>query len=276
MRRTCASGPFSAWAICLFLVFGSHCSAQTESGVLGARRYLQFCASCHGSDGQGGDKGPSLATSERVKADTDEDLFQVIHNGTQEGMPPFAQIGDRNIEVLVRFLRLVARGSARAAQIAPDAPPGDFESGRALFFGKGQCSTCHMMQGKGGFLASDLTHYGRGRDPAVVLHAITNPSAPPPPAGRVVTVTTDKGQTLTGLIRNEDNFCLDLQTQDGRYHSLDRLELKNVSYSDQSLMPRDYGEKLSASELNDLVGFLMVTGEVSQPTSGRDTMDRDR
>jgi hypothetical protein len=71
-------------------------------------------------------------------------------------------------------------------------------------------------------------------------------------------VITKTGLKLTGVLRYEDNFSLALQMEDGRYHLLARSDLTDVHYTDHSLMPRDYGTRLTSKELNDLVSFLIV------------------
>jgi cytochrome c oxidase cbb3-type subunit 3 len=62
-------------------------------------------------------------------------------------------------------------------------------------------------------------------------------------------------------VRSEDNFNLALQTEDGRYHFLTRSSLVEVNYKQYSLMPRDYGTRLTGKELDDLVSFLIVTSK---------------
>ena len=68
---------------------------------------------------------------------------------------------------------------------------------------------------------------------------------------------------LTGVVRSEDTFTLELQTQDGRYHFLDRNTLADVQYTDHSLMPHDYGTRLTPAELNDIASYLIVTGKAA-------------
>jgi cytochrome c oxidase cbb3-type subunit 3 len=138
---------------------------------------------------------------------------------------------------------------------------GDADAGRAIFFGKAQCSTCHMVNGEGGFIASDLTAYGQRRDAGAILQAIVKPDQQLAAASRVVEVRTNAGQSLQGEVRYEDNLNLALQTQDGRYHFLTRSQLAEVNYTDHSLMPHDYGTRLTAKELDDVVGFLIATGK---------------
>ncbi|MGA8672478.1 MAG: c-type cytochrome [Terracidiphilus sp.] len=258
--------------VCAILLFGTcrEAFAQNENAILGARRFLQFCAGCHGADGKGGDKAASLATSESVRTHTDQDLFRIVHDGTTDGMPPFAQIGETNIMAVVHFLRMLEGQSASTNETTKTGVVGDTNSGRVLYFGKAQCSTCHMMQGRGGFIASDLTAYGRNRSVGAILMAITTPDSPLVPSSRVVTVTARNGQTLTGMLRNEDNFSMDLQTEDGRYHLLERSDLTDVHYADHSLMPRDYGARLSSSELDDIAAFLIFESRTPSKSAGQD------
>lgn len=243
----------------LLLAVGARCHAQGQNKVdlKEAQRFVEYCAGCHGTDGKGGDKGVSLATSQSLAMRTDAELFQVIHDGTNEGMPPFAQIGTANIRSLVQYLRVLEGEPGPAESPGGAWIPGDAESGRALYFGKAQCLSCHMVDGEGGFIAADLTRYGRNRTVEVIAQAITTPDNPLTPSSRVVNVTTRSGQTFTGAVRNEDNFSLEIQSEDGRYHLLARSELTQVRYSDHSLMPRDYGARLTPKELNDIASFLL-------------------
>ena len=47
------------------------------------------------------------------------------------------------------------------------------------------------------------------------------------------------------MVRAEDNLNITLQTEDGRYHFLSRSSLATVNYTDHSLMPHDYGTRLT-------------------------------
>jgi cytochrome c oxidase cbb3-type subunit III len=237
----------------------SQAHGQGDDNMEGSRRFMEYCAGCHGDDGKGGNKVVSLATTLSVMNRSDAELERIVHDGTKEGMPPFAQIGDANIRAVVHYLRITEGKSARTSTPTEAPVTGDVNAGRALYFGKAQCSTCHMMKGEGGFIASDLSTYGRSHPPDTISHAVTEPDTPLVPASRVVTVITKTGLKLTGVLRYEDNFCLALQTVDGRYHLLTRSDLTEVRYTDHSLMPRDYGTRLTAKELDDLVSFLVVT-----------------
>jgi cytochrome c oxidase cbb3-type subunit 3 len=246
---------------CLLLCFSLRGTvySQEHSPNYGAQRFVEYCAGCHGADGRGGGKAGSI-TTQRIIALSDEELTRIVSNGSPSGMPPFAQIGDANIGSVIFYLRTLQGKASPTNAAAATTVTGDAAAGRALFFGKAQCSTCHMVGGEGGFIAPELTDYGDGRTADSILHAILMPDEPLNLSSRVVEVTTNAGQKLSGVVRNEDNFNLTLQTEDGRYYSFARNNLKDVHYTDHSLMPRNYGTRLTPAELNDIASFLIVSG----------------
>lgn len=61
------------------------------------------CAHCHGEDGMGGDKGPSLRDV-RKKMSAAQVREQIVHGG--QGMPAFGDsLKDEEVDELVSFLR---------------------------------------------------------------------------------------------------------------------------------------------------------------------------
>jgi len=246
---------------------GAFSQAQTQNNdaTPGAQRFMEYCAGCHGADGRGGDKAPSLVAPSSVTKRSESEMFRIVRDGTHGGMPPFAQIGDANIAAILQYLRQLA-GKTPSTEAPTEATvTGDVDAGRALYFGKAECSNCHLMQGKGGFLAGNLTNYGRNRAAEAILQAITDPDNPLVPSSQVVTVTTKLRQKITGVLRNEDAFTLALQTEDGRFHLLARSDVADVQYTQHSLMPRDYSKRLTAKELNDIVSFLIVESRSPRP-----------
>lgn len=247
----------------LFAAMSMPAQGQGNDANVGGQQFASNCAGCHGADGRGGDKAPAIATMPSAVALSDADLFKIVHDGTQAGMPAFPQLGDAGIRAVVDYLRTLQGKTSSNATVA--AVIGDSDSGHTLFFGKAQCSRCHMVGGAGGFIASDLTSYGQSRNEDAVLKAIVTPDSPLVAAARVVEVRTKSGQKLAGVVRSEDNFTLELQTQDGRYHFLARNTLTDVQYTDHSLMPHDYGTRLTPAELNDIASYLIATGKAAPP-----------
>jgi hypothetical protein len=77
---------------------------------------------------------------------------------------------------------------------------------------------------------------------------------------------------MEGLIRNEDNFSVQFQTEDGSFHLFQKSELRSLELRENSLMPTDYGERLSAGELDDLASYLITA---SPAASRRKTQRND-
>jgi len=214
------------------------------------------CAGCHGLDGKGGERAPDIATAPKVRQMSDLQLFTTLQKGVpQTSMPAFSSLGDDALRSLVGHLRAL-QGDRSATAL-----PGDVGRGREIFYGKGDCSRCHMVRGEGGFFASDLSHYAAGRSPTIIHDAIVSPNKDLPPRQRAVVVTLANGQSLQGITLNEDNFSIQILTQDGTLHLLGKAALANLTYRNESPMPADYGTRLSPSEIDDLVKFLFSLAE---------------
>ena len=106
-----------------------------------------------------------------------------------------------------------------------------------------------------------------------IRDAITKPATLPGLNRSEVTVTPRSGQPMTGVLRNDDNFSLQFQTPDGVFHSVVKADVASVAYSKTPLMPTNYGTTLSATELNDLVSFLMSTAQ--QQNSAADKLNNE-
>jgi cytochrome c oxidase cbb3-type subunit III len=214
------------------------------------------CASCHGLDARGGERGPDIVSRSEVVRKTDAELLKILTDGkTAEGMPAFAPYGSEKLSALVVYLRTL-QGRGKVTSL-----PGDPIRGKALFLGKAKCAECHMVRGQGGFFAQDLTAYATRMDSNEVRAAIINPNKDLDPRRGLVTVTLADSTTFSGIARNEDNFSLQLQTPDGLFHLLSKSDVRDLIYTGKSPMPSDYGYTLSSQELNDLVGYLLDTSQ---------------
>lgn len=247
----------------LILVAGSASSSgqKGSSNLISAGRsnYNTACAGCHGLDGSGSDKAVNISGSARIRGFSNTQLSNIIRNGVPgTGMPAFHTFTDRQVRALVSYVRQL-QGRNEAGTV-----PGDAQRGRAIFFGKAECSTCHAVSGEGGFLGPDLSGVGSSTSAQALREEIVRPSRLPQHGYQPATLVTNDGDRLEGLIRNEDNFSLQLQGKDGSFHLFRKSELRSVERLDASPMPADYGKRLSSSELDDIVSFLMK----SEPTAG--------
>jgi len=240
-------------------------SSQGESNSVspsGRTTFNASCAACHGLDGRGSDKAVNIGASTRAQGLSDAQLAGIISNGVPgTGMPAFRTLTPVQVDAIVSYLRSL-QGKDAVGTLS-----GDANRGREIFFGKGDCSGCHSIAGQGGFIGPDLTEYGATSSAPGIRDEIVRSPRTPRPGYRIAQVVTIKGDRLEGLIRNEDNFSIQLQTKDGSFHLLRKIDVQSCENRDGSLMPPNYGERLSPSELDDLVSYLMKTANKVAPST---------
>ena len=223
---------------------------MNTSNVPGQQVFESRCAGCHGLDGRGGERAPDISTSEKTRRRSDDELSRIIADGLPgTGMPAFASLGS-SLKNIVAYLRQL-QGKDDSAKF-----PGDVKRGRELFYGKPRCSECHAIAGSGGFIASELSGFGANRSADQIRQAIVKPASTNYLGGQMIVKTSD-GKEYSGVVRNEDNFSLQLETLDGAFLLFQKSELAGFSRQPGSLMPADYAATLNRDELNDLVSFLM-------------------
>jgi putative heme-binding domain-containing protein len=242
--------------------------ANPQTAASGKQTFETICAGCHGLDGQGGERGANIVSRPEVRKLSDRELLQVVRDGRPaKGMPPFSALGDTQLASVVSHLRgLQGKGTVEAL-------PGDPVAGKELFFGSAGCSSCHMIRGAGGFLGADLSSYGANVSPKDMREAILSPNKENDPRRRTITVTTEDGKAFTGIVRNEDNFSLQLQATDGTFHLFSKSGVKSVEVQSQSLMPAEYGSKLSSKQLDDLINYLVSVGKAAKHSHGKNDHD---
>jgi putative heme-binding domain-containing protein len=223
----------------------------------GKQTFASTCANCHGLDGRGGERAPNIAENPKVQKLSDAQVAHIIENGIPgAGMPAFHSLEVADVQAVVAYLRTLQE-TKQTMKL-----PGDPLRGETSFFGKAGCSVCHMVGGKGGFIASDLSVYARTHTAEQIRGAIISAAPGSDRQARLVTATTRGGEKVVGRIRNEDNFSVQLQTLDGKFYSVTKSDLQGLEYNSQSLMPSDYGSTLSPDELNDLVSYLIRVANV--------------
>jgi cytochrome c oxidase cbb3-type subunit III len=238
---------------------------------LGEFQFRSNCAFCHGLGAKGGGRGPDLTRAQKRHGASDADLFRTINEGVPgTAMPPngATQQGvgmtDAEIWQVITYIRSVEVK-------APPKPLGDAPHGKQLFFGTAVCSTCHMIEGKGGRLGPDLTTTGSGRATDYLIESVRQPSRRLAQGiseamkefsqeYETVKVETADGQKFTGVVLNEDNFTLQMLDTSEQLHLFQKDRLRSFQKSRDSLMPAYDQKMLSDKDLQDIVAFLQSVG----------------
>src|SRR5207302_9141443 len=83
----------------------------------GRKLFDSVCATCHGLDGRGGERGPNIATRPEVQQLSDEETLRILQTGIPvAGMPAFGALGVPKINAVVAYLR-VLQGGGKASSI---------------------------------------------------------------------------------------------------------------------------------------------------------------
>ncbi|MGA7767639.1 MAG: c-type cytochrome [Candidatus Sulfotelmatobacter sp.] len=241
---------------------GKYSSPSPQPQLRGKSTFELRCATCHGLDGLGSEHAPDVIRRTAVRTLSDQALLTLIHDGIPPaGMPGFADMGKEDGQALVAYLRFL-QGKSAGNSIA-----GDPVRGRDVFFGKAGCSACHS---RGQFMAEDLSGFARDHQVGEIREAILRPTGGRPQTATAIALD---GRKFSGIIRNEDNASLQLQDDDGGFYLLMKSSLISVQRKTGEPMPVDYGQRLNATELDDLVGYILREARapnVPSSPSGKD------
>ena len=186
--------------------------AITQGAVL----FRQECVFCHGFGARGGVRGPDLTTGSWSHGGSDAELADTIKDGVAGTAMPPNNLTIDEIWQIVAYLRTLEQ------PMTPTA--GDPKRGEALFFGAARCSTCHIVNGRGGLLGPELSTIGSARSRAYLIESV----------------------------RADPERHIDVL----RVHSLDKKTLKSLRHENRSLMPAYGADRLGNADLDDVIAYL--------------------
>jgi cytochrome c oxidase cbb3-type subunit 3 len=246
-------------------------AGDLKAAKLGEFQFRANCAFCHGLGAHGGGRGPDLTRAQKRHGNADADLFRTISEGVPgTAMPPngATQQGvgmtEEEIWQVISYIRSV--------QVkVPAQPIGSAAHGKELFYGSTACSTCHMIQGKGGRLGPDLSTTGSARSTEYIVESVRSPSRRLAQGiseamkefsqeYETVTVVTADGTKLVGVVLNEDHFTLQMMDMREQLRLLQKDKLRSYEKSRESLMPAYDQKTLSDKDLQDVIAYLLVVG----------------
>jgi cytochrome c oxidase cbb3-type subunit 3 len=246
-------------------------AGSAQAAKVGESQFRANCAFCHGLGAHGGGRGPDLTRAQKMHGNADGDLFRTINQGVPgTAMPPngATQQGvgmtEEEIWQVITYIRSVqVKADAQAA--------GNASHGKALFYGSAACSTCHMINGKGGRLGPDLSTTGSARAKEYLVDSVRNPSRRLAQGigeamkefsqeYETVTVVDAGGQKFRGVVLNEDSFTLQMMDTREQLHLFEKSKLRSFEKSRESLMPA-YSEKmLPEKDLQDILAYMLAAG----------------
>ena len=215
----------------------------------GGKLFRANCVSCHGPDGTLVD-GVDLEHGKFRRASTEDGVIRIIQEGVPGTAMPPHNFTDFQAGTILAYLRTAATSGRTAA------PNGDQARGKAIFEGKGGCAGCHRVYGNGSRVGPDLSDVGALRRAAEIELSILDPNAEVLPQNRYYRATTKNGEVVTGRLLNEDTFSLQLLDTKHRLMSIQRTDLREAGFLNESPMP-SYRDKLTKAEQDDVVAYLL-------------------
>jgi len=254
--------PMKTSTAIVFLLASGALLAQHEYAAAdienGGRQYTNSCVYCHGPEGDQ-IAGINLLQGKFRRAVSDDDIVQIIRNGIPgTGMPAQTGLNESNARTIVAYLR--SAGSAPPSTLTG----GNAARGKSLFEGKGQCTTCHRVQGSGSRSGPDLSDIGMQRRAVELEKSLLDPASGLLPQYRFVQVTPKSGPAITGRLLNQDTFTLQLIDSQERLRTFVIADLRDYSVLKNSRMP-SYKDKFSRQELADVVSYLVSLKGSNKP-----------
>jgi putative heme-binding domain-containing protein len=214
----------------------------------GGRAFRNTCANCHGPDGDQ-IAGIDLGRGQFRRPYTDQELVGIIRKGIPNTPMPATNMSDVQADKIVAYLRSVAE-SRRTVSVA-----GDAGRGQSVFAGKGECATCHRVNGVGSRLGPDLSRVGQLRRSVELEESLVDPAAEILAANRFYRVVTRDGTNVTGRLLNHDTFTVQLLDSKEQLRSFVKAEVREHGFV-PTPMP-SYRTTLNSQEMADVVSYLV-------------------
>jgi putative heme-binding domain-containing protein len=220
----------------------SYTRAEVENG---ARLYQASCATCHGPKGDTV-RGVALLSGPFRRATTDDEVARIIVNGIVGTAMPPNKYSDAEAGMIVAYLRGAASGDPVTALA------GDKVRGKAIFDGKGNCSSCHNQTAR---MAPTLSDVGALRRPLEIEQSILDPSAELQADFRFIRATTKEGTIVRGRLLNQSSHSIQILDENEQLRAFEKSSLRDFEILKDSPMP-SYRRTLSDQEVADVVSYL--------------------
>jgi len=214
----------------------------------GASLYKEKCVTCHGTQGDA-IGGVNLRSGTFRNAVIDRDLVRFIRAGSPAGMPAFV-LDTAEMDGVIAYLRNMNAFDTASVKT------GDIARGRAVFAGKGACTSCHRVGATGSLAAPNLSDVGAVRSAGSLQRSLVDPASQMMPINRPVRLVKKDGTIVNGRRLNEDTYSLQMVDDSGNLRAFLKADLRDVTISTTSPMP-SYKNTLSSDELSDVLAYLL-------------------
>jgi alcohol dehydrogenase (cytochrome c) len=236
-------------AFIVIALVASAAVAQTppplSEAARGSALFQLRCSDCHGVDAKGV-HGPDL-TALFANGATEARVFETIRRGVPGTEMPSSNAPDEEIRAIVAYLRTFVTAPTGVVRA-------DTSHGERVF--SASCSSCHRVDGRGGALGPDLSRIGASRSRELLTREIRDASAAITPGYQPVTLVLKDGQRVRGARKNEDAYSIQIMDMRQRLQGYIKADLRDVINEKTSLMPDFKADRLSDSDLNDVLGYL--------------------
>ncbi len=273
--RLLQNNKWAQW-LCLACALAVPSFAQTRNPFAGSAKAAKAgeyefrinCALCHGLGARGGGRGPDLTVAHKRHGNSDAELFQIVSSGIPGTVMPANGTNGQGVGMTEEEIWEIITYIRSIEVKAPAKPIGNAAHGKELFYGDANCSSCHMVGGKGGHIGPDLSNVGSTRRVDALIEAIrkpsqrlawglTEPTKEFPQEYETVTVVTAKGEQIKGVTLNEDSFTIQMMDTSETIHFFDKDELRSITKSRHSLMPSYSPSLLSDADMHDVIAYLI-------------------
>jgi cytochrome c oxidase cbb3-type subunit III len=244
--------------------------AAAQALGAGKARFESVCSACHGIQARGGRGGaPDLLLSPRV-LQSPERFQEFVRAGSPAGGMPGFPFDDQTLNAIQAYLQGLGE-VARRRGTRDIAIVGNSQRGKAYFDGSGGCAQCHSSAG-------DFQHIGTKYNPRVLQGRILLPRGNGVHPGllalgvripgvtdemsvsdspRTVTVTDDRGRSVSGVLVSISDFEVALRDGEGRYLSFNRhASTPHVAVQDPAQAHLNRLNQVSDQDLHDLTAYL--------------------
>jgi quinoprotein glucose dehydrogenase len=117
------------------------------------------------------------------------------------------------------------------------------------------CLRCHKVRGNGGEVGPDLTGIGSKKDRQYLLESLVTPTKDIAEGFETRVLALEDGRIVAGILKSDNGETLTLVTPEAQTIEVPKAAIEEETRGD-SAMPRDLIEKMTRSELRDLIEFL--------------------